>query len=76
MPYGLNDEIEDLRKLLKASMKRVSELEAELAESRAYADKLAEGLPCLPADIENLREANAHFAQENFELKQKLGIAQ
>lgn len=36
------------------------ELEIELAEARAYADKLAAGLPdgMLPKDVENLREAN------------------
>jgi hypothetical protein len=34
-----------------------------------YADKLAQGLPCLPADIENLRETNGILATENEELK-------
>ena len=39
-----------------------------------YADKLVahKQMVCLPKDLENLREANEHFAQDNFELKQKL----
>lgn len=39
-----------------------------------YADKLVEhsNMPCLPADLQNLRDANAALAQENFELKQQL----
>jgi len=41
----------------------------ELSE---YADKLAEGLPCLPKDIEVLRDANATLAQRVFELEQQL----
>jgi len=42
------------------------ELEIELAEARAYADKLAAGLPdgMLPKDVENLREANLALANE------------
>lgn len=42
------------------------ELEIELAEARAYADKLAAGLPdgMLPKDVENLREANLALATE------------
>lgn len=36
-----------------------------------YCDRLVEvsKLPCLPKDLENLREANAKFAQENHELQ-------
>jgi hypothetical protein len=32
-----------------------------------YADSLVEfsKIPCLPADLKNLRKANGHFAQEN-----------
>lgn len=44
---------------------RIEELEKELEESRKYADKLVNFLPCLPADVDNLREANLHFAMEN-----------
>jgi hypothetical protein len=45
---------------------KISRLERELAESNAYADKLAAGLPegMLPKDIELLRNANCDFAQE------------
>lgn len=37
----------------------------------SYCDRLVEvgKLPCLPKDLENLREANAKFAQENYELQ-------
>jgi chromosome segregation ATPase len=47
-------------------------LERENAELRAYADKLAQGLPdgMLPKDVENLRDANLAFANENAELKE------
>jgi regulator of replication initiation timing len=36
-----------------------------------YCDRLVEvgKLPCLPKDLENLRKANASFAQENHDLK-------
>lgn len=36
-----------------------------------YCDRLVEvgKLPCLPKDLENLHEANAKFAQENYELQ-------
>jgi len=39
-----------------------------------YADRLVEhkDMVCLPADLQNLRNANAALAQENFELKQLL----
>jgi len=39
-----------------------------------YADRLVEhkDMVCLPADLKNLRDANAALAQENFELKQLL----
>jgi hypothetical protein len=42
------------------------QLERELAEMTAYADKLAAGFPegMLPKDIEVLREANAKLAEE------------
>jgi hypothetical protein len=38
-----------------------------------YCDRLVEvgKLPCLPKDLENLRNANTQFAIENEELKQK-----
>ena len=47
------------------------ELERELQEANDYADRLVEhkDMVCLPADLKNLREANAHFAIENELLK-------
>lgn len=49
------------------------QLEDDLTEMTAYADKLAEGLPMLPKDIENIREANTALSVENAELKYILG---
>jgi hypothetical protein len=45
---------------------RLQDLERERDEARAYADKLAEGLPdgMLPKDVEVLREANLGLATE------------
>jgi FtsZ-binding cell division protein ZapB len=39
-----------------------------------YADSLVEfsKIPCLPADLENLREANGHFAQENHIFRERI----
>lgn len=39
-----------------------------------YCDRLVEigKLPCLPKDLENLRNANVQFATENEELKQEM----
>ena len=47
------------------------QLERELAESRAYADKLAAGLPVgmLPKDIELLRDSNTQLAARVKELE-------
>lgn len=41
-----------------------NQLRAELAELMAYADKLAAGLPCLPKDVEVMRQANGDLAIE------------
>ncbi len=45
-------------------------LKTELQEAKDYADKLVEhkDMVCLPADLANLRKANARFATENHEL--------
>ena len=50
------------------------ELERELQEACDYADRLVEhkDMICLPADLANLREANAHFAVENEELRKTI----
>jgi len=49
-------------------------LKVELQEANDYADKLVnhKDMVCLPADLKNLREANAHFAVENEKLKCEL----
>ncbi len=46
----------------------------ELEEARKYADDLVEhsNMPCLPADLRNLRQANEHFAVENERLKEEI----
>ena len=51
-----------------------TKLKTELREAKDYADKLVEhkDMVCLPADLANLREANAHFAMENHELHKKV----
>jgi hypothetical protein len=40
-----------------------------------YADRLAEGLPCLPKDVEVLRSANLTLALENHKFREMLGIS-
>jgi hypothetical protein len=52
------------------------ELQREFKESQEYADRLVEGMPYLPKDIEILREANGHFAEENEHYKQYIKILQ
>lgn len=44
----------------------------DFKELSEYADTLAQGLPCLPKDIEVLRSANAALAQRVFELENLL----
>ena len=51
-------------------------LKTDYDELMAYCDKLVDFLPCLPKDVENLREANAHFAEENERLQSKLYVAE
>ena len=58
------------------NIKRLSEenkkLKIELQEANDYADRLVEhkDMACLPADLANLRKANARFAIENAKLKE------
>ena len=49
-----------------------TKLKIELQEANDYADRLVEhkDMVCLPADLANLREANARFAIENAKLKE------
>ena len=59
------------------NIKRLSEenekLKIELQEANDYADRLVEhkNMVCLPADLANLRKANAHFAIENEDLNRE-----
>jgi len=55
----------------RSAIQEKNNLKQKLDEMTQYADKLAVGLPCLPKDIENLREANLHFATENDNLQKK-----
>ena len=48
------------------------DIQTKLDEMTAYADSLAQGLPCLPKDIEVLREANARLARENHEMLEQM----
>lgn len=52
-------------------------LERKLAESMAYADKLADGLPVgmLPADVENLRHSNGVLADSLYKAERELASA-
>lgn len=50
----------------------IERLREELSTMTAYADKLADGLPMLPKDVEVIRDANWQFAQENFDLKAEI----
>lgn len=58
--------LKDYQKLLEEN----KILSADLEHFKDYADRLVEfgNLPCLPKDLENLREANAQFTQDNHEL--------
>lgn len=53
---------------------RLEQLQREHKEALDYADRLAahKDMICLPKDLENLREANSYFAEENAQLKEKL----
>lgn len=65
--YAENERI-DIAKELESENKMHAETQNKLDEMTAYADKLAQGLPCLPKDVEVLREANAQFVREKAEL--------
>lgn len=55
--------------------KELRQLRDEVAELRAYADKLVAGIPYLPKDIEILREANGSLSAENKTLRDELSVA-
>ena len=50
-----------------------TKLKIELQEANDYADRLVahKNMECLPADLANLRKANAHFAIENEDLNRE-----
>lgn len=53
---------------------RLEELQKQLQEAQDYADRLVmhKDMLCLPADLENLRSANSHFAAQNHVLREQL----
>jgi len=61
---------------ISEAAERLQELDQKLTESEEYADRLVEGMPYLPKDIEILREANGLFADENEQYKQYIRILQ
>ena len=62
------DERIDIAKELESEKKMHAATQNKLDEMTAYADSLAQGLPCLPKDVEVLRDANARLAPENHEM--------
>lgn len=74
--YGIYSEDGIATAAIAEAAQRLQELEHQLAESKEYADRLVEGMPYLPKDIEILREANGIFADENEQYKQYIRILQ
>ena len=66
--------IQELFQNVKTLHEENARLMWELDEARRYADDLVEhsNMPCLPADLRNLRQANEHFAIENEHLKKEI----
>lgn len=66
--------IEELMTNVHRLHKENAILTQELEEARKYADDLVEhsNMPCLPADLRNLRRTNEHFAVENEKLKEEV----
>ena len=74
MEHETNEEfIVELMNQIHELHKQNAKLMYELDASKKYADDLVEhsNMPCLPADLRNLRQANEHFALENEKLKQE-----
>lgn len=63
---------EEMKRHASSLEEENGKLQNKLDEMTAYADKLAQGLPCLPKDVEVLREANARLAQENHNLLEQM----
>jgi polyhydroxyalkanoate synthesis regulator phasin len=71
MEYESNEQIyADLFEQIHTLHKENARLMQELERSRKYADDLVEhsNMPCLPADLRNLRQTNEHLAVENEKL--------
>ena len=66
--------IEELMTNVHRLHKENARLMQELEQSKKYADDLVEhsNMPCLPADLRNLRQTNEHFAVENEKLKEEV----
>ena len=64
----------ELNSMLYGILDENNELKKEVAWFKKYTDMLLEhkDMVCLPADLKNLREANAALATENEELKKKV----
>lgn len=62
---------EKKKDVIAALKLEIKQLRSALKESRAYADKLVDCIPYLPADVENLRMANSYFAAENEKLRKE-----
>ena len=67
----LRSDLEFRRGLFQLQEQQLNDVRKERDELRAYADKLAAGLPegMLPKDIEVLREANVALAEESNKYK-------
>ena len=82
MEYESNEEIyADLMNQIRRLHEENAKLMWELEKAKKYADELVEhsNMPCLPADLRNLRQTNEHLAihnehltKENKELNYKL----
>ena len=66
--------IDELLQNVKTLHEENARLHSEVRHLEKYADDLVEhsNMPCLPADLRNLREANLHFAMENQKLKTRI----
>ena len=68
MEYESNEEIyADLMNQIRRLHEENAKLMWELEKANKYADELVEhsNMPCLPADLRNLRQTNEHLAIHN-----------
>ena len=75
MEYESNEEIyAEMFEQIHTLHKENARLMQELEQAKKYADDLVEhsNMPCLPADLRNLRQANEHLAVENQKLKEEV----